>query len=220
MSIEGLADQAAEAETLLNDPEASQADVDAMVTALQGMINAAVRGADKSALQAAVDEAGKYDLTLYTEDSVKALEEALASAQDLLENNELSAAEQEAVDTAADALNNAIDALELKEDPGDVDQPGGDDGDDVQPGGGSGDDVQQPGGSDDGKDNGQPGGSGNDKPAGNTGDGGNQAADGSADSGSVQTPQTGDTTNLLFYTGLMIMACAVIVALKKTRISK
>lgn len=196
-SIEGLADKAAEAETLLNDPEASQADVDAMVTALQGMIDAAVKGADKSALQAAVDEAGKYDLTLYTEDSVKALEEALASAQALLENSELSAEEQEAVDAAADALNKAMDALELKEDPGDVEQPGGDDGGDVQPGDDSGDDVQQPGGSDDGKDDGQPGGSGNDKPAGNTGDGGNQAADGSADSGSVQTPQTGDTTNLM-----------------------
>ena len=79
----------------------------------------------------------------------------------------------------------------------DVEQPGGDDGGDVQPGDDSGDDVQQPGGSDDGKDDGQPGGSGNDKPAGNTGDGGSQAADGSADSGSVQTPQTGDTTNLM-----------------------
>ena len=125
------------------------------------------------------------------------MEEALASAQALLENSELSAEEQEAVDAAADALNKAMNALELKEDPGDVEQPGGDDGGDVQPGDDSGDDVQQPGGSDDGKDDGQPGGSGNDKPAGNTGDGGNQAADGSADSGSVQTPQTGDTTNLM-----------------------
>lgn len=125
-TIQGLAKQTAAATELLNDPDAVQADVDTMAQELQELIDAAVKGADKSALQSAVERAGEYDLTLYTEESVQKLNVALAAAEVLLENSELGADRQSEVDAAADALNEAIDQLDRIEGPDGEQQPGDD----------------------------------------------------------------------------------------------
>lgn len=63
------------------------------------------------------------------------------------------------------------------------------------------------------------GNSGQTEPSGNTENGSDsQPADG--DEQNPPAVQTGDTSDPVFYAGLMMMACGVIVALKKTRISK
>lgn len=66
-------------------------------------------------LQKAVDRALALDLTQYTDETVTPLNQALAAAQALLDDEELFESRQSEVDAAADALNGAIDALVLKE---------------------------------------------------------------------------------------------------------
>lgn len=68
--------------------------------------------ADTGELEKAILEAQGLDKSLYTEESVAALEEALADAQAVLENF---AASQSEVDAAEEALRSAMDALELKQ---------------------------------------------------------------------------------------------------------
>src|SRR5699024_4514922 len=60
------------------------------------------------ALQALVESCADIDLDKYTEESAAGLSEALAAAQAILENG---AASQEEVDTAATALQAAINGL-------------------------------------------------------------------------------------------------------------
>lgn len=68
--------------------------------------------ADTSELAKAILEAEGLNKTLYTEESVKALEEALENAKAVLENI---SASQSDIDAAAAALRSAMDALELKQ---------------------------------------------------------------------------------------------------------
>ncbi len=68
---------------------------------------------DLTALKQAVLDAGSIELDGYTEDSVKALQEALAEAEKVLADSGVS---QEDADQAADALNQAIADLTLKSD--------------------------------------------------------------------------------------------------------
>ena len=67
--------------------------------------------ADRTALDEALARAGKVDTDKYTEDSVRALEAAVNAASALGTD-----ATQEEVDAAAQKLNDALDALELKHD--------------------------------------------------------------------------------------------------------
>ena len=103
--------------TLVNlNPLASQDRVDEVTAALNDAIDALVEKpaetVDKTALQQAISDAEKVDTTKYTEDSVAAMNSALDSAKGV--NNDPDAT-QEAVDNAATALNNAIQALKEKE---------------------------------------------------------------------------------------------------------
>lgn len=66
---------------------------------------------DTTALEEAIEDAGKVDEDKYTEESVAALEKALAAAEKVLSDG---TATQEEVDAAAKALNDAIEALEEK----------------------------------------------------------------------------------------------------------
>ncbi|MBE7006165.1 MAG: hypothetical protein E7424_03320 [Ruminococcaceae bacterium] len=68
---------------------------------------------DTTALAAAIDEADGIDTAPYTEASVKALEEAVAAAKEVLANEN---ATQTEVNRAAAAVKNAIEALEEKSD--------------------------------------------------------------------------------------------------------
>ena len=100
-----------------NDPDATQEAVDNAATALNNAIQAlkekeVTPTVDKTALQQAISDAEKVDTTKYTEDSVAAMNSALDSAKGV--NNDPDAT-QEAVDNAATALNNAIQALKEKE---------------------------------------------------------------------------------------------------------
>ena len=70
---------------------------------------------DTGELEAALEEAGKIDKTRYTDDSVKALEEAVAAAEALGAD-----ATQAQVDAAAKAVRDAIAGLEEKSGPPDV----------------------------------------------------------------------------------------------------
>ena len=84
--------------------------------------------ADTSALEALVETAGKEDLTQYTEESASAISKALADAKAVLADPDAS---QDMVDTAYDALQNALNAAEKKPavDPEKPEKPAPDTGD-------------------------------------------------------------------------------------------
>ena len=67
--------------------------------------------ADKTALKEAIDKAASVDIKKYTEDSVEAMQEALAKAKTVYEDEK---ADQETVDAAEKALNAAVKGLKEK----------------------------------------------------------------------------------------------------------
>ena len=102
----------------------SQADVDAAAEALNNAVNGLVVKPvepvkpDFSALQTAIDAAEAVGTDSYTEDSVAALQRALAAAREAL-----NAETQADVDAAAEALRNAVNGLVVKpEEPADPTQ--------------------------------------------------------------------------------------------------
>ena len=74
---------------------------------------AVTTGLDTSALEEAIAKAEGLDKSKYTEKSFEAVEDALQEAKAVLEDPN---ATQETVDAAAKALNDAMEALKLKED--------------------------------------------------------------------------------------------------------
>ena len=104
-SVKALTDALAAAEKAKAEAE-TQAELDAAAAALKTAINGLSK-LDKSAVQAAIEAAEKLDLSEYTEESAKAVTDALAAAKNLLEN----ATAQAALDKAASDLNAAINAL-------------------------------------------------------------------------------------------------------------
>ncbi len=70
--------------------------------------------ADKTALKTAIDRAKAVDTDKYTESTVKAMNDALKAAEDIMKDESLKAKDQEKVDAAAEALNEAVDQLERK----------------------------------------------------------------------------------------------------------
>lgn len=111
-----LAEAVDSGEAVLNDPTATQAEVDAATAAIRSAIEALELkdttgdGVDTSELEKAIDLAEGLDEDKYTEDSFDDVEEALEEAKDVLENEN---ATQEEVDAAAKKLNDAIAALVL-----------------------------------------------------------------------------------------------------------
>ncbi|MDR1801779.1 MAG: FIVAR domain-containing protein [Lachnospiraceae bacterium] len=105
-----------EADTVLQNSGATQAEVDSAKNALQDAIDALEEKpepTDKTLLQSLYD-AHKDDVQgNYTDDSWNDFEDALTEAKDLLDNT---SATQVEIDAAKDALNNAISALTLKVD--------------------------------------------------------------------------------------------------------
>lgn len=103
-------------EAVLNDPTATQTEVDAATAAIRSAIEALELkdttgdGVDTGELEKAIDLAEGLDEDKYTEDSFADVEEALEEAKDVLENEN---ATQEEVDAAAKKLNDAIAALVL-----------------------------------------------------------------------------------------------------------
>ena len=78
-SAADLQDAIDAAQAVLDDPDATPADVAAAEQALQDAVDNLV--VDKSELQAAVDAANALDKTGYTPDSVNALQDAIDAAQ-------------------------------------------------------------------------------------------------------------------------------------------
>lgn len=100
------------AQSVMSAPGATQEQVNAAVKALNdaiaGLETPAEATVDKSALQQAINAAEAIDTSKFTEDSVAKLNEALEAAKAVVNNDD---ADQDAVDAAANALNDAIKAL-------------------------------------------------------------------------------------------------------------
>ena len=130
------------AETVISDGNAMQAETDAawerLVTAMENLR----MKADKSVLEDLISEAEGLDLSRYTEESAAQFSLALASAQAVFADNELSVDDQQAVNSAAAELRSARAALvPVSEGSGDEGQ-GGDDVQDPDTGSQGSGDVQ------------------------------------------------------------------------------
>lgn len=117
-SVKALKDAVAEAEKVAADENATQESVDAATKAVEEATKGlaekpAVPEVNKDALKAALAEAAQKleSADNFTEESVKALKEAMDLAQSVLDNPEANQAE---ADTAATAVRTAIENLQVK----------------------------------------------------------------------------------------------------------
>ena len=116
-SVAALRAALADAEAVLADPGATQAEVDAAAKAVNDAVSALERiednpsAVDKSALKEAIAIAEVVDRDKYTDDSLSAMYQALNAAEAVNGNADATQAE---VDAAAKALNDAIQALKEK----------------------------------------------------------------------------------------------------------
>lgn len=110
-SYAAMEDALEAAKEVLADPTATQEEIDAAAASLRGAIDALElkRFVDTSKLVAAIMKGEAVNESLYTEESYAAVEEALAEAKAVLADPD---ATQQEVDLAAQALCDAIDALE------------------------------------------------------------------------------------------------------------
>ena len=184
------------AKVVLADENTTQKDVDDAQKALKEAIANLKLKADKSALDQLIKEATEIDKNLYTEDSVAAFEEALKSAVGVLGDEALSVDDQAEVEKAVKNLQDAIDALVLKQDNDGTDGNG---------------DGNDPGGSDGN-------GSGNSNVGNQNGNKGNNSTD-----DTQKTVQTGDTSTIILpimgasVSLLVIIAAGIICARKKRK---
>ena len=116
-SVEALKGALETAKAVFDNPDAVQAEVDqaaeAIETAIAGLEVKPAPEADKTALKAALAEAAQKleSADNFTEESVKALKEAMDLAQSVLDNPEANQAE---ADAAATAVRTAIENLQVK----------------------------------------------------------------------------------------------------------
>lgn len=116
-SVEALKGALETAKAVFDNPDAVQAEVDqaaeAIETAIAGLEVKPAPEADKTALKAALAEAAQKleNAENFTEESVKALKEAMDLAQSVLDNPEANQAE---ADAAATAVRTAIENLQVK----------------------------------------------------------------------------------------------------------
>lgn len=99
------------AKTVLDDENALQEDIDKAWEELTQTIANLRLKANKDVLQQVIDEFQNLDTSKYTAESVKAFKEALATAQEVLNNNDLSEDDQSVVDKAVNDLKAAKDGL-------------------------------------------------------------------------------------------------------------
>lgn len=106
---EALEEAEAAAEAVLNDPTATQSEIDAAAAALEEAIAALEEiPVDKSQLEKAIESAESKKKKDYTKKSWDAMQAALKVAEKVFADED---ATQEEVDDATDALNKAIQAL-------------------------------------------------------------------------------------------------------------
>ena len=202
---------AAAKEVWLND-SATKEEIFAAIQELRNAINSMLLKADKTALQKLLSEVQGLDLSIYTEESVKRYERALANARAVMENEALSEAEQAVVDEAVNTLKEAVNALERKSgDSGNTGDNGNSGGSGNTGGNGNSGGSGNTGG------NGNSGGSGNTGSTGNSGDKGNSTGTenkgnyGLAESNSVKT---GDDASPEVWAGILgisvILVCIAI----------
>ena len=96
------------AKAVLDNPLATDAEVADAAQALRDAIDALVKRADKTELEAAINAAEDLREEDYTEESWMEMQEKLETAKEVMENPE---ATQTQADDAAKALNDAVDAL-------------------------------------------------------------------------------------------------------------
>ena len=129
-SLAALNEAIQTAETVFNDENAVQDQVNAQVTALEEAINALEKiskpvptPVDRSALADKISEAEKLSVAedIYTAESMAALKQAVSDAKDVYDNADAS---QEDIDAQVDALQAAIDGLK-KAASGKPDNPSG-----------------------------------------------------------------------------------------------
>ena len=107
-SYEALTSAMSAGQTVFDNADATQEEVDAATQAIQNAIAGLTEPADKSALQELVDSTAELNEETYTADSWAALQAALADANGILDDPN---AAQEDVDSALPVLQAAIDAL-------------------------------------------------------------------------------------------------------------
>ena len=97
------------------DTSVTQEQIEEICKALTDAMDALPMKADKAALQELVNQAEEIDTGKYTEDSVAVFNEALEAAVKILKDENISAADQAAVDAAEEQLKTAIDGLVKKQ---------------------------------------------------------------------------------------------------------
>lgn len=101
----------AAAEKILKDDMAPQEDIDKAKADLQAAMNALVSSANKSNLNAALTKAAGINTSLYTPESINALNAAVNSAKSVYDNKKSTQAQ---IDAQTSAVNNAINTLVQK----------------------------------------------------------------------------------------------------------
>lgn len=97
-------------EAVLNNPEATQQDVDAAENAISAAVAGLTDSANTDALEKALERANTVDRDIHSAESIAILDTAIANANDVVVNKN---ATQQQVDDALVALNNAISGLVL-----------------------------------------------------------------------------------------------------------
>lgn len=108
-TVKGLADKLSQARNTLASATIQKEIDDATEILREARLNARTK-ADKQALEKAIKESRKYDLSKYTNESAQALRNALNNAEKALSDDE---ATQEEVNVLTKALNQAVDQLVL-----------------------------------------------------------------------------------------------------------
>lgn len=119
-TVNGLADLLAEAKAVYANGNATEAEVKNMTDALTAANMKARLKADKSGLENIINEALSIDLSQYTSSSATGLTNALANANKIMENEEVT---QDEVDLAIATVKKAMDSL--VKDAGNSGTPGG-----------------------------------------------------------------------------------------------
>lgn len=101
----------AAAEKLLKDDMAPQEDIDKAKADLQAALDGLVSSANKSSLNAALTKASGINTSLYTPESINALNAAVNSARSVYDNKKSTQAQ---IDAQTSAVNNAINTLVQK----------------------------------------------------------------------------------------------------------
>ena len=196
------------AKKVLADESATQEDVDKAKEVLTSAMTALRYKADKSVLEEIIGKAKAMDLTGYSAENVALFNAALAKAEAVMANEELSVYEQPIVDAAVRDLQNAIKALNDEKEnaskPSDSSKPSNP----SKPGSGNGN-----------------GATGSDKNNGSGSDGKHQATTAGKQNGgntvsgtNGKATKTGDVTPIIpAAAGVILSMAAIVVVLKKRK---